>query len=192
MASFFEIFIFSLAMCIPPGPINILSAAYGKKNGFLNSIGFMFGAAIGFSILATTLGMGQIRAIEDYPQIVEILKYLGSFYMIFLSVCIIFIGEEVVLEGGVRGRFFDGIFIQWINPKSWVSAISGVSRFNNSHESLAVFISIEFVMCCIGIAVWAYAGERISQVFSSPSQQKVLNVVLAISLASLAATILAN
>lgn len=185
-------FIFSLVMSILPGPTNILSASYGKKNGLLNSIGFIVGAAVGFSILAITVGLGLIKGIENFPLLLDFVKYIGSIYMLLISVCLFFFDEKTALAGGVKGRFLDGFFIQWVNPKSWVSAVIGVSRFSDSFDSLAIFVLVELVVGCLCIAIWAYVGEQISKVLSSPKQQKILDGILGVSLATATLHILAS
>lgn len=187
-----QMFIFSLVMSLMPGPTNIISASYGKKNGLMPSLGFIAGAAVGFSSLAITLGVGLIRAVEDFPQLMQFLKFVGSVYMIFLSACMVFYDEEAVLAGGIKGKFFDGIFIQWVNPRCWISALLAVSKFSSSQETLAVFVVIDLVVDCICIALWAYAGEQISRMLSSPAQQKVLNGTLGIALGLVAMHILAS
>ena len=186
MIPLFEMFAFVFLMSISPGPTNILSASYGKSKGFLNSLGFVTGAAIGFSGLAITIYMGLDKGIQDFPQLLTLLKYVGSIYIILLATCMVFFSEEIALGGGIKGRFLEGIFIQWVNPKSWISALSGVSYFAKTQETFAIFVTTEMIVGWVGIAFWAYTGEYISQILSTPAQQKFFSGALGISLAVVA------
>ena len=179
-----EMFIYSLSNRIPPGPVNILSASYGKKYGFLNSVSFLYGAAVGSVILTFVLGMGDINSEQDFPKFANLLKYFGGFYMIYIAISMLVHGEETTLESCVEGKFTQGVLIQWVNPKTWAIAALGLSKFGCSNESLLIYLSIEFVIACLGIAIWAFIGEQISKFFSSSWQQKMLNAFLGIALAA--------
>ncbi|MFK7823460.1 MAG: LysE family translocator [Oligoflexales bacterium] len=191
MTPLFEIFIHSLVLCSIPGPINILSALFGKKKGLSNSLGFIAGASLGFSCLVITVGTGLVKAIDDYPQLINLLKYVGGLYIIFISVCMVFLDEEE-LTGCIKCKFFDGFFIQWINVKSWIWALFVASSFSNIRGPLIIFASIEFIVEFICLILWAYAGEQIAKIWSSPRQQKIFDTILAISLATIAILILAG
>ena len=182
---FFEIFIYSVLWYILPGPINILSAAHGKKKGLVNSFGFVTGASLAFAFLAVTVVMVRDTAIEDFPQIIVLLKYVGSFYLLFISYCMVFLDDEALIIW-FKGTFFDGILIQWVNPKSWICALFVSSRFSNIEESLMLYGVIQFVAELVCLSVWVYAGELISRKWSSPKQQDILDISLAISLAGVA------
>lgn len=183
MTSLFDILIFSLGMHIPPGPVNIISASLGKKKGFFDSVGFLIGAAIGSTVLAVILGLEHIDAFQDYPQLANIPKYIGSFYMIVAAFYMIF-DVDFVFERGFGYKILDGFFIQWINPKSWICTLTGISKFNSNNETLLFYLVIEFLVICFGVALWSYAGELTSKAFSSDKQQKILNVILGLSLAA--------
>lgn len=60
--------------------------------------------------------------------------------------------------------FYQGFLLQWINPKAWITCVSGVSIFSNAQNFnfLLIFISIYFIVCYISLFAWAIIGDRIS------------------------------
>lgn len=185
-----QMFLFVLVMSLSPGPNNILSAAYGKRKGFFKALNFVTGAAVGFALLTLILGLGTVSIFESAPLFLITLKYLGGIYLIVLAVLMIVSTDDINISGGKRGTFWEGFLIQLINPKSWLSALIGVSSFGQTNEKLIVFSLFELSVGWCSLAFWAYAGEFIARKLKTPKQQMILNGTLGISLIVVAINIM--
>jgi len=76
--------------------------------------------------------------------------------------------------------FYQSFLLQWLNPKAWISCISGISAFNlaDSLPMLATFVSPYFVICYASITSWALAGDRIKILLTKPGYLHIFNRVM--------------
>tara|TARA_B100000003_G_scaffold201290_1_gene209174 strand:- start:508 stop:1128 length:621 start_codon:yes stop_codon:yes gene_type:complete len=117
------VFIFSsTALTLMPGP-DILylisqSVLYGKKRGFLVSLGLVTGLL--FHTLIVAFGLASI--IKIYPNIIFVIKILGSIYIAYLG--FISIRESYIISSNIEsytregyGGFLKGLIMNLLNPK---------------------------------------------------------------------------
>ena len=177
-------------MCLRPGPTNIVTLVITKKHGFFSSLPFLKGSVVGYSTLALMVGIGHFELVEEFNQFLRLLTLCGSVYIIIIALCIINSNKIVIFSKNSERAFSGGFLLQWINPYCWISVSEGISKYVNSHESLAVFIAITTFMGLSCQLAWAYIGDKIANIFSSPLEQEIYNVILAGSLAATAIYIL--
>ena len=117
------VFIFSsTALTLMPGP-DILylisqSVLYGKKRGFLVSLGLVTGLL--FHTLIVAFGLASI--IKIYPNIIFVIKILGSIYIAYLG--FISIRQSYIMSSDIEsyiregnGGFLKGLIMNLLNPK---------------------------------------------------------------------------
>ena len=53
--------------------------------------------------------------------------------------------------------------MQWLNPKAWLAAVSGMGAFAADGDTAVVweFAAIYFVVCWLSIFCWAWAGTAL-------------------------------
>ncbi|VFT14603.1 putative efflux protein [Pseudomonas aeruginosa] len=120
---------FSLSLSISPGPVNLTIVASGANHGFRRTLPFVTGATLGFVLLLAFVGFWFVRAIEAYPRFFDYLGMAGAAFIAHVGYRIATADPRLALEeNGVPG-FFQGVLLQWLNPKAWIACASGVALF---------------------------------------------------------------
>ena len=130
---------FSLSLSISPGPVNLTIVASGANHGFRRTLPFVTGATLGFVLLLAFVGFWFVRAIEAYPRFFDYLGMAGAAFIAHVGYRIATADPRLALEeNGVPG-FFQGVLLQWLNPKAWIACASGVALFASpsTHAPLA-------------------------------------------------------
>lgn len=176
---------FALAMSASPGPINIMTLSSGLTHGVTKTVPFVFGATVAFTALLFLTGIGILQAVTAYPALMEVLKYAGAGYILYLAYRIAFSGDGVSAEKGKHLSFLDGALLQWLNPKAWLACLSGVAAFVAQGEiaTLILFCSLYFVICFGGVGIWAVIGAQSQQIITTPARVRLFNRVMGIALA---------
>ncbi len=174
--------LFALVTSITPGPNNYLLFSYGKKYGFTNSSKLMLGIFLGFFVLLYAAGYGIAEIIATNASIGLILKIVSSIWLFYLAIVLGKLSSDIALNSNARIGFYKGFFMQFVNPKAWIMAITGASAFlpqlENTHLSVFIF-AITFglvgVPCMI---LWISFGDIISRLLKSEKANKTLGMVL--------------
>lgn len=174
--------IFALVTSITPGPNNYLLFSFGKKYGFKDSYKLMFGIFLGFFILLYASGYGIAGIVTRSPVIGSILKVVSSIWLFYLAIVLSKLSSDISVDPHAKIGFFQGLFLQFVNPKAWIMAITGAGaflpQFENIHLSVFIF-AITFglvgVPCMIS---WILFGDLISKVLRSERANRILGAVL--------------
>lgn len=153
--------IFSFVMSISPGPINLIIVSSGASYGVKRTMSFVSGATIGFTLLLMFVGFGFIKIIQAYPVLFDYLSLAGSLFIIYIGYKIVTAptsGVEVKNDERIP-KFYEGFLLQWLNPKAWIAAASGISMFSSTNNHLLAFIMIYFLICYACLSVWAILGN---------------------------------
>jgi len=110
-----------------PGPsmLYVLSRSVGQSRaaGLASALGLALGGVV--LAIATALGLGQL--FQQVPQIVVVLKYIGSAYLVWLGVSMIWGAhsgaQEELSVRDVKQRTFgniiwQGVLVEVLNPKT--------------------------------------------------------------------------
>jgi threonine/homoserine/homoserine lactone efflux protein len=178
MVMIFAMFLFSLTMSITPGPVNMVILASGIHHGVKQTLPYVSGATIGFTLLLLFIGFGFFQFIKAYPFFLTYLAVGGSLFIIYVGYQIASSNPETKAEQKTAPKFYKGFLLQWINPKAWIACIAGVSIFSSakSYDSLLIFTSIYFMVCYISLASWAILGNRISVLLNSQARIRLFNL----------------
>lgn len=158
--------LFVISMTATPGPANMAHLASGQTSGFRRSLPFLVGNVIGLLIMNLSVGFGIGRIIQSYPAISLIIKALGSCYIVYLAISLIRSSKGGFSEKK-RFSFYNGILLQFLNPKSWAMSVSAFSQFSDPTIPLAPQI-IGFSLCFlmwqpISHGLWTAAGAGIME-----------------------------
>ena len=164
-------FIYVLAICVGPGPTNIISAALAKKHGFANTLGFVSGSALGYVILAILLGFGRFYLLEEYEFFLNVVTYCGSVFFIYFAI-------SMLVSKKIKMGLKEGFILQMFNPYSWYPVLEGSSKFVKSYDTLSVFILMILAVAWISQVLWAYFGGAIANL----KQQITVNGLIAVLL----------
>ena len=130
MFSWFSFLTYAIVTAITPGPNNILSMSNGSRKGFRGALPFNFGILAGFTIvmLACTAFCNLLST--WIPKLKTPMLLIGAAYMLYLA-WETFRSDGVLEEGHARDGFFQGLLLQFVNPKIYISGCrkSGLRHF---------------------------------------------------------------
>ena len=89
-----SITLFGIVAAFTPGPNNFVAFYSGFNFGILRTLPHIIGVTLGFPFLLLCLALGLINIFELYPLIQEVLKYLGTIFLIYLAYKISFSGPS--------------------------------------------------------------------------------------------------
>ncbi len=180
---------FILTMTYSPGPNNLLCAAHGSQHGFRQTIPLMTGMFFGFLALAVAIGMGTVF-LEKNPELIQILIYVGAIYIGYLSYKLAFSTHVSQNNSTQLLGASTGFLLQIVNGKAWVHFIilmtTFASQFGTGYGIKILFALTNSVLGFSALCVWTFAGTILRKLFNTPKQARVLNLILGVSLLSVA------
>ena len=87
-----SITLFGIVAAFTPGPNNFVAFYSGFNFGILKTLPHISGVTLGFPFLLLCVALGLVNIFKLYPLIQEILKYLGTLFLIYLAYKISFSG----------------------------------------------------------------------------------------------------
>jgi len=174
--------IFAFVTSITPGPNNYLLFSYGKKYGYKDSGKLMLGIAFGFVTMLYIAGYGMAGLMSQNATIGLILKIISSVWLFYLAIVLSKLSADISTESNVKVGFYQGYFLQFVNPKAWIMAVSGATAFlphlRNIHISVFVFA---FSFAIVGVPcmlIWISFGDMISKLLKSEKANRNLGYAL--------------
>lgn len=162
--------LFSMIMSITPGPVNIITLNSGLNYGFRQTMPYVSGATLGFTLLLLILGMGLSSMIIAYPMMLRFISCIGTAYMFYMGYKIMMSKSSLdnQFEVNQAPQFMNGALLQWSNPKAWMACLSGLSTFTSATSimPLITFVSIYFVICYFCMGIWAAAGMKLKSILT--------------------------
>ena len=174
-------------MYVTPGPNNSILTASGIKFGFFRTIPNIFGIPTGhgFQLALVCLGLGSL--FTYYPFLLDILRYVGAAYILFLAYKMF--GSLNISSSEEKTRplkYYEAILFQFVNPKAWVICITAVSLFYPEKENLFIGTVFMVIMSTIinipSISIWALGGSIIRHYLSNKTLKKIIEWLLALML----------
>jgi threonine/homoserine/homoserine lactone efflux protein len=174
--------IFAFVTTITPGPNNYLLFSYGKNYGFKDSSKLMTGIFLGFFVLLYVAGYGIAEIITKNPTIGIVLKTISSIWLFYLAIVLSKLSSDISVDSNSKIGLYQGFFMQFVNPKAWIMAITGASaflpHFNNIHLSVFVY-AITFGLVGIPCMIsWILFGDLISRLLKSEKANQILGIIL--------------
>ena len=185
---FLALLVFAFVSSVTPGPNNLMLLASGVNFGFRRTIPHMLRIGVGFFVLLLSIGFGLGALIETVPSVYTALKFAGGAYMLYLAWKIAMsrsIGEAKHRDKSEPMTFLQAAAFQWVNPKAWVMAITGIATYAN-HDNYYVavlLVSAAFAIVNLpSVSVWAGFGTLLRNWLSDPVRLKWFNLVMALLL----------
>lgn len=187
MDIFIAVFFFAFSTTVTPGPNNIMIMSSGVNYGVKASLPHFLGICLGFPAMVLLVGMGFGAVLEQLPLLHQMIKVVGTLYLLWLAWVI---GSQTpkAIEKGNRTplTFWQAVLFQWVNGKAWVMATGAVAAFTTVAGTLwsevmaitAAFLAVAFP--CVG--VWLVAGAGLRQLMASHTAQRIFNIAMAILL----------
>ena len=182
--NFLLLAILILAFYATPGPATISLVASGISFGFKKSVPYVWGIITGgmFVIASSFAAIILLISIDDL--IATIFKYISLIYMLYL-VYKIWNADQVELSKSQPLTYFNGVFLNLLNPKAYIATIAILAQFvdldNGISEEIIVVISILLSISIIDFG-FCYLGETLFKILSHKKGFKRINKVMAILL----------
>ncbi len=175
---------FALAACGTPGPNNMLLTSSGTRFGYAPTLKLLLGIMLGLQLLMllTALGLGQLFLL--WPPLQWMLKIVGSGYLLWLAWKIGRASPPVAGEEEPGMSWRQGALFQFLNPKSWLMAISAISGFTLAGDgywlSAAAVLAIFLLFGVITGHVWALFGIHLRRWLQTPRDWRRFNLSMAL------------
>ena len=184
--------LFMFVTSCSPGPNNIVASYSGFNFGIIKTIPHMFGVVFGFTTLVTIMNFGLINIFHKYPIIQEILKYTGSFFLIYLAYKISFSKSSSEDTKTNPVKFIETFFFQFINPKSVIVSVIMVSTYVDKGQNFLFYsfwvIGVAFFFAIISINFWTLVGKFLRRFATNDKFIKRFNYVMSFLLLTCIAT----
>jgi threonine/homoserine/homoserine lactone efflux protein len=152
----------SCSLGFTPGPNNAVASYSGFNFGIKKTIPSILGVWLGYTTLVILINFVLISTFIKYPVIQEVIRLLGTFFLIYLAYKISF--SEASKEGEKINpvKFIDTFIFQFLNPKGVMAAVTLISNFVIEDDYLNSSLTV-IVVCSLtaltSITTWAFLGK---------------------------------
>ena len=158
-----SIALFWFVAAFTPGPNNVVASYSGFNFGITKTIPLILGVTLGFTSLIFFLTIGLINVFKIFPILQNILKYLGTLFLLYLAYKISFSKSSKEEEKKNPVTFFDTYFFQFLNPKGVLFGIIIVSTYlelGENYLSYAIqIVLLAFIFSSTSITLWTFIGK---------------------------------
>ena len=153
-----SIALFWFVAAYTPGPNNIVASYSGFNFGIAKTIPHILGVTLGFTTLIFLLTVGLINVFKLFPIIQEILKYLGTLFLIYLAYKISFSKSSSEEKRENPVKFIETFIFQFLNPKGVLVGIIVVSTYVDLGENYIKYaiqvVLLAFLFSGTSITLW--------------------------------------
>ena len=173
LAVFIPTFFF---VSITPGMCMTLAMTLGMSIGVRRTLWMMIGELIGVAIVAIAAVLGVASIMLNYPDIFEVLKWVGGAYLAYIGVNMwrskgkMSIGDNKPSDVNRGSLFTQGLVTAIANPKGWAFMISLLPPFISVDRDVApqLLILLSVIMVTEFTSMMAYAaGGKSLRIFLS-------------------------
>ena len=182
-----SIILFGIVAAYTPGPNNFVAFYSGFNFGIKKTLPHIFGVTFGFPFLLLCMALGLINIFKLYPLIQEILKYLGTLFLIYLAYKISFSGS---ISGENKNqnpvKFLETFIFQFLNPKGVIASVIVVSTYIDTGENFISYttqiIILAFIVSVTSITLWTLMGKFLRKFATNQKFINYFNYVMSLLL----------
>ena len=171
----------SFSLGFTPGPNNAVASYSGFNFGTKKTIPLILGVGLGYTTLVIIINFALISTFKQFPIIQEIIRILGTFFLIYLAYKIAAsnTSQDEIKKNPVS--FFDTFIFQFVNPKGVMAALTLISKFVS--ESNYLMTSIMVIIVCsvtafLSITTWTFLGKFLRKFATNNSFIKRFNYAM--------------
>ena len=171
----------SFSLGFTPGPNNAVASYSGFNFGIKKTIPLILGVSLGYTTLVIIINFALISTFKQFPIIQEIIRILGTFFLIYLAYKIAAsnTSQDEIKKNPVS--FFDTFIFQFVNPKGVMAALTLISKFVS--ESNYLMTSIMVIIVCsvtafLSITTWTFLGKFLRKFATNNSFIKRFNYAM--------------
>ena len=176
----------SLSLGFTPGPNNAVAAYSGFNFGIKKTLPLILGVGFGYTSLIILINFVLISTFKNYPIIQEIIRVLGTIFLIYLAYKISF--SKISSDGKTENpvKFFDKFIFQFINPKGVMAGITLSSNFVEQGENYLNHSIWVIVVCSVtaflSITSWTFLGKFLRKFATNNNFIKRFNYAMSLLL----------
>ena len=176
----------SLSLGFTPGPNNAVAAYSGFNFGIRKTLPLILGVGFGYTTLIILINFVLISTFKNYPIIKEIIRLLGTVFLIYLAYKISF--SKISSDGKTENpvKFFDKFIFQFINPKGVMAGITLSSNFVEQGENYLNHSIWVIVVCSVtaflSITSWTFLGKFLRKFATNNNFIKRFNYAMSLLL----------
>ena len=152
----------SLSLGYTPGPNNAVASYSGFNFGIKKTIPLILGVWFGYTVLVVLINSVLISTFIKYPLIQEVIRILGTFFLLYLAYKISFSSLSKEDKKINPVKFIDTFIFQFLNPKGVMAAITLISNFvieDDYLKSSLTVIAVCSLTALSSITTWAFLGK---------------------------------
>jgi len=176
----------SLSLGFTPGPNNAVAAYSGFNFGIRKTLPLILGVGFGYTTLIILINFVLISTFKNYPIIQEIIRILGTFFLIYLAYKISF--SKISSDGKTENpvKFFDKFLFQFINPKGVMAGVTLSSNFVKQGENYLNHSIWVIIVCSVtaflSITSWTFLGKFLRKFATNNNFIKRFNYAMSLLL----------
>ena len=176
----------SLSLGFTPGPNNAVAAYSGFNFGIRKTLPLILGVGFGYTTLIILINFVLISAFKNYPIIQEIIRVLGTIFLIYLAYKISF--SKISSDGKTENpvKFLDKFIFQFINPKGVMAGVTLSSNFVEQGENYLNHSIWVIVVCSVtaflSITSWTFLGKFLRKFATNNNFIKRFNYAMSLLL----------
>jgi threonine/homoserine/homoserine lactone efflux protein len=176
----------SLSLGFTPGPNNAVAAYSGFNFGIKKTLPLILGVGFGYTTLIILINYVLISTFKNYPIIQEIIKVLGTIFLIYLAYKISF--SKISSDGKTENpvKFLDKFIFQFINPKGVMAGVTLSSNFVEQGENYLNHSIWVIVVCSVtaflSITSWTFLGKFLRKFATNNNFIKRFNYAMSLLL----------
>lgn len=176
----------SLSLGFTPGPNNAVAAYSGFNFGIRKTLPLILGVGFGYTTLIILINFVLISTFKNYPIIQEIIRVLGTIFLIYLAYKISF--SKISSDGKTENpvKFLDKFIFQFINPKGVMAGITLSSNFVEQGENYLNHSIWVIVVCSVtaflSITSWTFLGKFLRKFATNNNFIKRFNYAMSLLL----------
>ncbi|MDC1139629.1 LysE family translocator [Candidatus Pelagibacter sp.] len=176
----------SLSLGFTPGPNNAVAAYSGFNFGIKKTLPLIFGVGFGYTTLIILINFVLISTFKNYPIIQEIIRILGTFFLVYLAYKISF--SKISSDGKTENpvKFFDKFIFQFINPKGVMAGVTLSSNFVEQGENYLNHSIWVIIVCSVtaflSITSWTFLGKFLRKFATNNNFIKRFNYAMSLLL----------
>ena len=180
-----DIFAYAIGIMYTPGPINLLGLSSGLNKQTRSHLGFFIGVGSAMFILFVLLGYLGLQVIN--PHFLPYVSLIGCGYILYIAWKVAKAKVQVSdTSADASLSFFDGLFMQLLNPKALVATLPiATIQFPSADITGAAIVFWSFILAILAFGAptsYSLAGLMLGKQVSRPGVFNVFNKLMAVLL----------
>jgi len=181
--------LFCAAMTFSPGPNTMLTTAIATNEGLRRTLPFACAVPFGWLLIMLACGFGIGALVAEIPSIRLAIKILGCAYLVWLALKLCKSKQlHEVSPARLNMGFIKGIFIQFLNIKVWLLAITIMGSWiiyadgqpsTNPNERLWLACAVVMFFAFVSNMSYALAGALFKNWLGTGRRLAMFNYFLA-------------